>query len=218
MVQRVAVAGSTGYIGQRILEWVGYQPLWDGRALVRPGSEHKVSYAPGQDMVVCGLDDVQALTVALAGCKAVIQTVGTTRAQFGPGISYETVDYGTTVALIAAAQAAGVQRFILISSAGAGQAVGSYLQWKARTEAVVRASGLHWTILRPSMVVGPYRRLMYVLSLPLVIASKIPGIAAFGLKYRPIHVNAVAQACMNCLDSPQTYGHTLEGETLWNIL
>lgn len=215
MVQRVAIAGATGYTGQRLLERLGDHPLWDARALVRPGSAGKLHAAPGQDHALVAPHDVAALATALAGCAAVIQTIGTTRAQFGPGVSYETVDYGTTVALIEAAQAAGVPRFLLLSSAGAGRPLGAYLQWKARTEAAVRASGLQWTILRPAAIVGPGRRLMQLASLPIDLLSRTPRIGRSLLRLRSISADQLAQCFIRCLDAPETSERVLEGATLW---
>ncbi len=219
MVRRVAIAGATGYTGQRLLAELGHQALWDGRALVRPGSEHKLKPAPGQDMAVCSARSVDELLIALKGCAAVIQTIGTTRAQFAPGISYETVDYATTVALVAAAQELGIKRFLLLSSVGAGKPVGPYLQWKARTEQVVRQSGLNWTILRPAAIVGPLRRLMHIGSLPFALLSRLPDpLGAVGYRYRPINVTLLAECFIRCLDDADTIGKILEGRALWNIV
>ena len=54
-----------------------------------------------------------------------------------------------------AAEAAGVRRFVIVSSIGAqdpgsaGEAMRPYLEAKAEADAAVAASGLDWTIVRP---------------------------------------------------------------------
>src|SRR5689334_20933441 len=118
MLQYVAVAGANGYTGRRIIEQLLNHPRWRARALVRSQTAASKLPVAQQDCVICALTDVSDLTAALRDCAAVIQTIGTTRAQFAPGISYETVDYATTLSLLAAAEAAGTRRFLLLSSVG----------------------------------------------------------------------------------------------------
>ena len=107
--------------------------------------------------VVCDPRDVAALTAGMRGCDAVVQLIGTVRARFDDG-DYDDIDYGTTVALGEAAKAAGVPRLLLLSSVGAGSARGSYLAAKRKTEEWVEASGLEYTLVRPSVIGGEGRR------------------------------------------------------------
>jgi uncharacterized protein YbjT (DUF2867 family) len=100
------------------------------------------------------------LTDAVRGADAVVFAAGA-----GPGSGPErkrTVDYGSAVKLIAAAQAADVDRYLIVSSIGAdrpeeGQGpMRTYLQAKADADEAVRASDLAWTIVRPvSLTDGP---------------------------------------------------------------
>ena len=218
MLKRVAVAGATGYTGRKILIEVGHQPLWDPLALVRPGSESKLPEVPALEFETLALDDVQALTQALKGCAAVIQTIGTTKAQFKPGVSYETVDYGTTVALIHAALAADVPRFLLLSSTGAGFPIGEYLLWKNHTEQVLRQTDLTWTIFRPAAIVGRDRRLIHAASLPFTLLSSIPVIGNTFKWLRPISATTLAETMVASLDDPLTHRRVLEGSMLWGAI
>ncbi len=214
----VAVAGATGYTGQRLIAQLADHPRWRSRALVREGSQGKAIFPLEQDFAVCSLDDVDSLTAALRGCSAVIQTIGTTQSQFKPGVSYETVDYGTTVALLQAAQNAEVRRFLLLSSTGAGQPLGAYLKWKARTEKAVRASGLDWTIVRPAAIVGPGRRAIQAGSLPFALLAKLPLLGRVGARLQAIDVADLARCFIHCLDDQTTIGRTLEGRSLWQLV
>ena len=59
--------------------------------------------------------------------------------------------------MIEAALAAGVQRFVFVSSLSAREpSLSAYGASKARAERVVKASGLDWTIVRPPTVYGPH--------------------------------------------------------------
>eukprot|EP00850_Spirogloea_muscicola_P009810 SM000056S17928 [mRNA] locus=s56:156474:159363:- [translate_table: standard] len=78
----------------------------------------------------------------------------------GGGMTDINVDSEGNINLIDAAKKAGVQRFVLVSSIGAGasaqavpenqmQALGPVLEEKEKAEAHLMSSGLKWTIIRP---------------------------------------------------------------------
>lgn len=151
--KRAFVAGATGFTGRAL----AHQPVVNDVALtlqVRPGSSSRQKLGDDDRVAEVALDDRVALVAALEGVDAVVQLIGTVRARFDATTSYESVDYGTTVALVEAAKRAGVEHFVLLSSVGAGMGLGSYLAWKKKTEQLVRDSGLGFTILRPSYLAG----------------------------------------------------------------
>ncbi len=70
------------------------------------------------------------------------------------------VDAGGTQRLVAAGRESGVRRVVYLSGAGAGHdAQRHWFRAKAVAEDAVRDSGMAWTILRPTWVYGPGRRL-----------------------------------------------------------
>jgi len=74
----------------------------------------------------------------------------------GRGRTYLEVDGQGTKIAAAAAKNAGVRRFVYLSGAGAGQ--GRKESWfvaKDQAEAAIRASGLEYSLLRPSWIYGP---------------------------------------------------------------
>jgi uncharacterized protein YbjT (DUF2867 family) len=196
------VAGATGYTGQRVVELLRAPgSTWTARPHART-----VGKIDGE--VVCDPSDVSLLTEGLRGCDAVLQLIGTVRKNFDQG-DYEKIDYGTTVALVAAARAAGVPRFVLLSSALASTAMGSYLAWKKKTEDHVIASGLEYTIVRPSFIVGPGRGGARA-------ASKLFGWSA---RFRGIDVADLARVLVRALERrDQVKNQILEGKNLWELL
>ena len=151
--KRAFVAGATGFTGRAL----AHQPVVPEVSLtlqVRPGSSSRAKLGDDPRIAEVDLGDREALVAALQGQHAVVQLIGTVRAKFDEATSYESVDYGTTVALLQAAQRAGVEHFVLLSSVGAGMGLGSYLAWKKKTEQAVRQSGLGFTLLRPSYLAG----------------------------------------------------------------
>ncbi len=196
------IAGATGYTGRALLaELARAQGGWTARPHAR-----KAGALDGA--VVCDPRDVAALTDGMRGCEAVVQLIGTVRARFDDGDA-EPIDYGTTVALGEAAKAAGVPRLLLLSSVGAGSARGRYLAVKRKTERWVEASGLEYTILRPSFIVGEGRRVAQVL-----------GALAYPIAtYRAIDVHQLARVFVHALERrDQVRNQILEGKSLWQLL
>jgi uncharacterized protein YbjT (DUF2867 family) len=73
--------------------------------------------------------------------------------------SYEAVDYGLTALLIEAAKETGLSpRMVYLSAAGVKETSRpAYYQARAKAEALLRSSGLPFTIARPSIITGPGR-------------------------------------------------------------
>jgi uncharacterized protein YbjT (DUF2867 family) len=156
------------------------------------------------------LSDADALARAMAGCTTVIQLIGTMRKRFAAGDTYETSDIGTTRQLVDAAVRAGVDHVVLLSSVGAGKPMGAYLQAKARAEAIVRESGLAYTIFRPSAFYGEGH-------------VGIPGaktvLSALGWRrYEPIAVEALAAGILHAALTRAPLGVALEGQPLWSVV
>ncbi|GMU63183.1 MAG: hypothetical protein AMXMBFR34_49460 [Myxococcaceae bacterium] len=201
----VFVAGATGAVGRTLV------PLAEQRGLavrphVRPASTGKLSH-PKQ--VVLELGEPQ-LVDALRGCTTVIQLIGTMRKRFASGDTYETSDIGTTRQLVEAAKRAGVKHFVLLSSVGAGRPMGAYLKAKAQAEALVRESGIPFTIFRPSAFEDRE-------------GQRMPGARAltklFGLtKVQPIRLEELASAMVHVAAKGAPTGVALEGRSLWAVV
>jgi cytosine deaminase len=151
---RVAIAGGHGQIALRLAKVLTEQGD-EAVALIRnPDHAGDVEQTGGQPAVVDlehASDDEVAR--AIAGSDAVVFAAGA-----GPGSGparKETMDYGGAVKLIAAAQQAGISRYVIVSSMGANaDATGDdtfsvYLRAKGRADDALRASGLDWTVIRP---------------------------------------------------------------------
>jgi uncharacterized protein YbjT (DUF2867 family) len=159
----VLVAGASGQTGRLVIEHAqaaGYRV----RAMARDPSAAKREIRGPYDWVKGDVREPASLAAALAGATYVICTIGATE-RYGPN-SPEFVDYGGVRNLADAAVASGVSHFVLISSAGVEGGGGAFawllnkvlmpgiLDWKAKGEQHVRASGLAYTIIRPGGLTG----------------------------------------------------------------
>ncbi len=115
----VAIAGGHGKIAlrlERLLSGAGHRV----RAIIRNPDHAADVGAAGAEPVVLDLEALAGVTEladAVRGADAVVFAAGA-----GPGSGPErkrTVDFGSAVKLIAAAQAAGVDRYVIVSSIGA---------------------------------------------------------------------------------------------------
>lgn len=158
---KLLVLGATGPTGRLIVA----QALARGftvRALVR--SAHKARGLEGAELVTGDARDDAVLRQALAGCDAVVSALGTPVSPFRP----VTLLSVATQALVQSMEAAGVRRLVCITGIGAGDSAGHggfafdrlilpallrhvYAD-KNRQEAIVRASGLDWVLVRPSVL------------------------------------------------------------------
>lgn len=145
----LAMTGATGFVGGATMR-DAVAAGWHVRALTRqPQPERE-----GVTWIAGALDDKDRLAEMAAGADVVMHIAGVvnvpTRAAFEAGNATATAN------VVDAALGAGVTRFVHVSSLAAREPGISNYGWsKERAEAVVVASGLDWTIVRPPAVFGP---------------------------------------------------------------
>jgi uncharacterized protein YbjT (DUF2867 family) len=145
----VLVVGATGSIGSLAVE----EALDAGhmvRALVRDASRAD-GLAPGSQPIVGDVTRPDTLAQAIDGVDAIVFTLGSD----GMGkAGAENIDYGGVRNVLAALGGREV-RIALMTSIGVTNRTGEYNQsteahdWKRRSERLVRASGMPYTIVRP---------------------------------------------------------------------
>lgn len=205
--RRVFVAGSTGATGRTAVRLAPSMGV-DVVAHVRPSTAAKTQ--PPANAAVFELNDRPSLVEVLRGCSTVVQLIGTMRKRFASGDTYESSDIGTTRLLVDAALEAGCDHVVLLSSVGAGRPVGAYLKAKAAAEAIVRDSGIAWTIVRPSAFEGEGHTLPPGMRL-------LTGLLHLDT-YRPIRVEELASAILYAAKQRSPIGMVLEGRTLWDVV
>jgi uncharacterized protein YbjT (DUF2867 family) len=148
----VFVTGATGYVGKALIPAL----LGRGhtvRALARPGSERSL---PAGVEVVLG-DALQAETFAhaIAPADTVVHLVGTPRPSPLKAAQFQAVDLASIRATVAAATRGSVRQLVYVSVAHPAPVMRAYIAVRQEGEALIRASGVSATLLRPWYVVGP---------------------------------------------------------------
>ena len=206
---RVFLTGATGFVGSHVLPAL----LGAGHsvtALVRSDARAtallaRVAASPGKlETRIGAVNDRASLDAAMAGCDAVVHLVALPR-DWNDGADLERVNAVGTATIVAAAEAAGVTRFIHLGALGVQERPElHYASSKARGEGFVRASSLDWTILKPSLIWGErdgfFNIVAALVKLP-APAVPVPGNGKS--RFQPVWVGDVARAIVQVLDAPK---------------
>ena len=148
----VVVVGGHGQVARRLLAGLaaaGHR----GRGIVRKEEQVPALTRLGAEGILFDLERDKGLASHVEGADAVVFAAGA-----GPGSGAarkRTVDLGGATTLIDACRAAGVRRYVMVSSIGAHDPAGRpeamrpYLEAKAQADEALAESGLDWTIVRP---------------------------------------------------------------------
>ncbi len=203
---RIFLTGATGYVGGNIRDALAGRPL---RLLVR--DKAAAAHLAGTDVELVEGDVTRPETLrgAMDGCEAVIHLVAII-AEEG-GTTFDGVIRQGTVNVVAEAKRAGIRRFVHMSALGAiDDPRYAYMQAKWRAEQAVKASGIPWTIFRPSVVFGPGDEFINALAGVVRNFPLIPVVGDGQSKFQPVSVREVAEAFAKALDDPAAVGETYE--------
>ncbi|MFE6822252.1 SDR family oxidoreductase [Streptomyces sp. NPDC057690] len=198
----VLVVGATGSIGRLVVA----ESLAQGhttRALVRDAARAGRQLPSDAELVVADVTQPDTLAKAVDGVDAIVLTLGSD----GSGHSSpENVDYAG-VRNILSAQDGQTPRVALMTAIGVtarGSAYNHLLDWKRRSERLVRASGLPYTIVRPGwfdMNDADEHRLVFLQGDTRRSGSPSDGVIAR---------EQIAQVLVRALTAPEAVGRTFE--------
>ncbi len=145
------------------------------------------------------------------GCDAAINLVGIVREFPDRGVTFDKLHVQATENVIHACRKAGVKRYLHMSALGArSRAVSMYNKTKFRAEERVRASGLDFTIFRPSIIFGPKDEFVNKLAGFIRDYPAVPVIGDGNYRLQPIAADDVALCFAESLRMPETIGQTYE--------
>ncbi len=208
---RVAIIGGTGFVGGYLIDAL-LEAGHEVATLLRPGSEGKLNNPDAVDTVAGDLADSAALATVMQGADAVIYNVGLLREFPGRGITFEATQYQGVVDAVAAAQAAGTRRLLLMSAIGVKDPGTKYQATKYRAEQHALSSDLDVTVLRPSVIFGDPRGTMeFATQLYTdMVRPPLPAIEFTGVQMSPVYCEDVADAFVAALADDATIGKTIE--------
>ena len=209
----IFITGATGFIGQRLLSLLEF-----GGAGYEGGADIKILSRYPQtryETVVCDLQSDLVPNYALDGIDTVFHLAGFAhdlRDAKKLGHLYRKVNVDATIRLAELAVAAGVKRFVFVSSvkAGVDPPEGVYGQTKREAELKIleigRQSGMHVAIVRPSLVYGPSVKGNLALMQRGIRQGWFPPLPETGNKRYMIHVDDLVRALLLVAEDERANG------------
>lgn len=204
----ILVTGASGFVGSHLVNKLAARGT-SVRALIR--NPDKAGRLPeGVEAARGDISDRESLVRAASGCEAVIHLVGII--QEGPGYTFRSVHVEGTGNMLAAAKEAGtVRHFIYQSSLGTSKdAKGGYFRTKYQAEELVKASGLDYTVTRPSIIYGPGGDFITKMVQLFRQGPVVPIIGSGEGRLQPVFIDDLTEAIAKVVLNPEYFGRTLE--------
>jgi nucleoside-diphosphate-sugar epimerase len=188
---KIFLTGATGFTGSRIVPLL-LKNGHDVRCLYRQTSDRSLLPQPEIEWVLGDVSNSPSLAAAMEGTETLVNVAS--------------IGFGHAESIVSAAQNAGIQRAIFISTT----AIFTQLNATSKTvrvaaELAIETSGLKYTILRPTMIYGsPRDRNMWRLIRFMRYSPIVPVFGDGKYLQQPIHVDDVAAAILGCLKADKT--------------
>lgn len=197
---KVFVVGGTGFVGSHVLPRLiaAKHEVW---ALAR--SPEALAPYQGDVRIIKG-DITKPLTYRgrALGCTASINMVGLLRENRFRGETYRRIVVRGTEQWVQECREAGVKHLVLVSANGADPRGTKYQRTKWVAEQAVRNSGLSWTILRPSFLIGAGADFSHQMA-RLLKLRLVPVWGRQDYYFEPVAVDEAARVIVESLRHPK---------------
>ena len=195
----VFVTGATGYIGGALVPALlarGHHV----RALIRAGSERK---APAGVLCVQGdALDAASYRESIAPADTFVHLVGTPHPAPWKGRRFREIDLVSIKEAVAAAVHAGVSHFIYLSVAHPAPIMAAYIAVRKEGEALLGASGLRTTFMRPWYVLGPGHYWPFLLAPVYGLLARLPRTREMVLRLGIVTIGEMTAALVDAVEHP----------------
>jgi uncharacterized protein YbjT (DUF2867 family) len=218
----ILVTGGTGFVGPKVVHALRAKEH-DVRCLVRKPGRAGTLRAWGCGLVQGDVTDAESVRSAAEGCEVVVHLVAIIA---GSRADFDRVMIGGTQNVIAAAKAAGVRRFVLMSALGVSEQTRTlvpYYEAKCAMEEAVGESGLEHVIFRPSFVFGRDGGVLPIFFRQVRWSPVTPVLGSGERRLQPIWVEDVASFFAAAIDPPaaavnRTFDLVGPDRVTWNEL
>lgn len=237
--ERICILGGSGFVGTHLVSQLAARGLKVRVLSHRREMAKELILLPTVDVVEADVHDQQALIQHFRGMDAVInlvgilheETIGRADLPQARRGDFQNVHIELPRKVVHACGEAGVRRLLHMSALGADpNARSAYQRSKGIGEALVREAGVrhieheNWylngpkfvhgygldvTIFRPSVIFGRGDSFLSLFARLLKLFPVMP-LASAGARFAPVHVEDVARAFADSLDTPATYGQTYD--------
>jgi uncharacterized protein YbjT (DUF2867 family) len=220
----ILVTGASGFVGSHLVPALlaaGHRVV----ALARTPAAGELVVgrlaAADRDRVEVRIGDVTrpaTLVPAMNGVDACVHLVAIPR-DFNGGAELRLVNTEGTRAVLAAMHRAGIRRLVHMGAMGIEDDPAlHFASSKAKAEALVRDSGLDWTILKPSIQFGEGDGFFNIVAGLVRLSPGVVPVPGDGsARFQPIHTEDVAAVTVQALADPATIEQVFElgGPRYW---
>jgi nucleoside-diphosphate-sugar epimerase len=191
---KVLVTGANGFVG---------------RALAGVLEARGIAWSAATRETVGDIGPTTDWRAALEGCDRVVHLANLAHARGIAEEALRAVNVEGTRRLAEQAAAAGVERFVYLSSVKAARPDDAYGAAKqAAEQALAGIGGLAWVVLRPPLVYGPGVKANFLALLRAVERGWPLPLASVRNRRSLVYVGNLADAILRCLVAPQAAGRT----------
>ncbi len=191
MAKPILITGATGFTGRFVCrEMLSRKKVF--HCLVRKDSNTQWLIENNIPFVVGDLNDPASLLGTFS--------------HYGALVNVASIGFGAAPAIISACLASGIKRAVFVGTTAIYTTLNTASkETRKEAETAIRSSGLDFTILRPTMIYGTPADRNMVRLLRLIESSPIVPVFGTGQSLQqPVHVEDVAWAICEVLDSPNT--------------
>ncbi len=195
----VFVTGGTGYMGRPLIQ----ELLTRGhsvRALVRPGSTGKLP--AGVEEAIGDALDAASFAALVPPADTLVHLVGTPHPSPLKARQFREVDLVSVRAAVAAVENSTVRHLIYLSVTHPAPVMKAFIAARMEGEALVRASGLAATILRPWYVLGPGHRWPYLLVPIYRVLEALPATRERARRLGLVTLDQMVAALVRAVENP----------------
>ncbi len=204
---KVLVTGGTGFVGPAIVHALRAEGR-NVRALVRRPERASHLASLGVELATGDVTDADSVKAAAEGCTHVVHLVAIIKGR--PDDFHRVMTIGTQN-VVTAAKGAGVERFVLMSALGTTEEPAvPYYAAKLAEEREVIASGLEYTIFRPSFIFGPGGGALATFMRQVKLSPVVTVIGSGAQRSQPIWRDDVAAYVARAIDDPRAAKRTFE--------
>lgn len=205
----ILVTGGTGFVGNEIVKDL-LKGSFKVRVLARHPEKAHALAAAGCQLHEGDVTNISSVLKSITPeIETVIHLVGILAESKGASFRAVHVDGARNV--VEACKGMGVARLLHMSALGAREGAASvYHRTKWEAEEIVRASGLDYTIFRPSVIFGPLDHFTNVFARMMRLSPFVMVPGSGQNRMQPVFVEDVAKAFALSLKRKDTIGRTLE--------
>lgn len=209
VINNVLVLGGSGFVGRHVCHRLvarGFSVRVPTRDRERAKS---LITLPTADVFTADVHDPATLKRLVHGCDAVINLIGVLNDGRGPA-SFRHAHVDLARRVVEACRQRGVRRLLHMSALNAAvSAPSAYLRSKGEAEAIVRESGLAYTIFRPSVIFGREDRFLNLFA-KLLRVVPVVALGSPNARFQPVYIEDVARVFAEGLTRLESFGRSYD--------